>query len=272
MRLKRTVWSVIRYIFLIIVCFLSVFPIYFMFISASNSSMDIVAGRLFPGMELSNNLKTLFNNSVFTVDFINSIKYAVMGTIISVIVCSIAGYAFEIYHNKVKDLVMSILLLSIMVPVAATLIPLYTAFGKLSLLSKGIGFVLPFLSTAFLILLFRQSTRAFPLELVEAARIDGLGEVAIFIKIYVPVMRSTFATGVIVSFMNIWNDYLWALVCLQKKDSQTLPLLLSSMLDAYVIDYGQMMLIASFTTLPLAIIFFALQKNFTQGITGAVKG
>lgn len=57
-----------------------------------------------------------------------------------------------------------------------------------------------------------------------------------------------------------------------KKDSQTLPLLLSSMLDAYVIDYGQMMLIASFTTLPLAIIFFALQKNFTQGITGAVKG
>ena len=153
MRLKRTVWSVIRYIFLIIVCFLSVFPIYFMFISASNSSTDIVAGRLFPGMELSNNLKTLFNNSVFTVDFINSIKYAVMGTIISVIVCSIAGYAFEIYHNKVKDLVMSILLLSIMVPVAATLIPLYTAFGKLSLLSKGIGFVLPFLSTAFLILL-----------------------------------------------------------------------------------------------------------------------
>ena len=183
------------------------------------------------------------------------------------IVCSIAGYAFEIYHNKVKDLVMSILLLSVMVPVAATLIPLYTAFGKLNLLSKGIGFVLPFLSTAFLILLFRQSTRAFPLELV-----DGLGEVAIFIKIYAPVMRSTFATGVIVSFMNIWNDYLWALVCLQKKDSQTLPLLLSSVLDSYAIDYGQMMLIASFTTLPLAIIFFTLQKNFTQGITGAVKG
>ena len=240
MRLKRTVWLVIRYIFLIIVCFLSVFPIYFMFISVTNSSTDIAAGRLLPGMELFNNLKTLFNNSAFTVDFINSIKYAVMGTIISVIVCSIAGYAFEIYHNKVKDLVMSILLLSVMVPVAATLIPLYTAFGKLNLLSKGIGFVLPFLSTAFLILLFRQSTRAFPLELVEAARIDGLGE--------------------------------WALVCLQKKDSQTLPLLLSSVLDSYAIDYGQMMLIASFTTLPLAIIFFTLQKNFTQGITGAVKG
>ena len=176
MRLKRTVWLVIRYIFLIIVCFLSVFPIYFMFISVTNSSTDIAAGRLLPGMELFNNLKTLFNNSAFIVDFINSIKYAVMGTIISVIVCSIAGYAFEIYHNKVKDLVMSILLLSVMVPVAATLIPLYTAFGKLNLLSKGIGFVLPFLSTAFLILLFRQSTRAFPLELVEAARIDGLYE------------------------------------------------------------------------------------------------
>lgn len=94
MRLKRTVWLVIRYIFLIIVCFLSVFPIYFMFISVTNSSTDIAAGRLLPGMELFNNLKTLFNNSAFTVDFINSIKYAVMGTIISVIVCSIARICF----------------------------------------------------------------------------------------------------------------------------------------------------------------------------------
>lgn len=272
MKIKNKVFSFIRYVVLIFFSFISIFPIYFMFVSTTNSSTDIVKGRLLPGGELGNNLAVLFKNNAFSVDFINTVKYALLGTIISVAVCSVAGYAFEIYHDKVKDRVMSVLLLSIMVPVAATLIPLYTLFGKMGLLSKGIGFVLPFLSTAFLILLFRQSTRSFPMDIVEAARIDGLSEFSIFIRMYFPIMRSTFATAVIVSFMNIWNDYLWALVCLQKSSSQTLPLLLSSMMDAYVIDYGQMMLIASFTTMPLALIFFFLQKNFTQGITGAVKG
>lgn len=272
MKLKKTIVSGFRYLFLTVVAVISVFPIYFMFISTSNSSTDIVAGRLVPGKEFFANLKVLFANVSFGTDFLNTIKYALFGTVVSVIICSLAGYAFEVYHDKVKDRLMSVLLLSIMVPVAATLIPLYTLFGKLSLLSSTIGFVLPFLSTAFLILLFRQSTRSFPGDIVEAARIDGLGEFAIFVKMYFPIMRSTFATAVIVSFMNIWNDYLWALVSLQKSDSQTLPLLLSSMMDAYVIDYGQMMMIASFTTMPLAIIFFCLQKNFTEGITGAVKG
>lgn len=270
--MTRKIESVLKYGFLIIASILSVFPLYYMVVCSTNSSVDILATRMIPGTYLFENMKTLLENTDFIVCLKNSVRYATVGTFLSVIVCSLAGYAFEIYHDKAKDLVMSVLLLSIMVPVAATLIPLFTLFGKMNLLSTTMGFVLPFVSTAFLILLFRQNSRSFPKELIDSARIDGLNEFQIFIQMYVPIMKPVFATAIIVSFMNIWNDYLWALVVMRTDESRSLALLLSTMTDAYTVDYGLLMLLATLTTLPLAIIFFFLQKNFTAGITGSVKG
>lgn len=270
--MKRKVESVFKYGFLIIVSFLSVFPLYYMVVCSTNSTTDILATKLVPGTYFVENLRNLLGSTDFVQCLLNSVRYALVGTILSVIVCSLAGYAFEIYHDRVKDAVMAILLLSIMVPVAATLIPLFTLFGELNLLSTTLGFVLPFVSSAFLILLFRQNSRAFPKEIVDSARIDGLSELQIFIRMYVPIMKSVFATAIIVSFMNIWNDYLWALVVMRSDESRSLALLLSTMTDAYTIDYGLLMLLAALTTLPLAIMFFCLQKNFTEGITGSVKG
>ena len=264
--------AVLKYGFLIIASIVSVFPLYYMVVCSTNSSVDILSTRMIPGAYLLKNLKSLLENTDFLICLKNSVRYAVVGTILSVIVCSLAGYAFEIYHDKAKDLVMSILLLSIMVPVAATLIPLFTLFGKMNLLSTTLGVTLPFISTAFLILLFRQNSRAFPTELIDSARIDGLNEFQIFIQMYVPIMKPVFATATIVSFMHIWNDYLWSLVAMRTAESRSLALLLSAMSEAYTLDYGLLMLLATLTTLPLAVIFFFLQKYFTAGITGSVKG
>lgn len=270
--MRRKVESVLKYVFLIIISFLSVFPLYYMVVCSTNSTTEILATKMVPGTHLLENLNKLLGATDFVQCLLNSIRYALVGTILSVVVCSLAGYAFEIYHDKVKDAVMAILLLSIMVPVAATLIPLFSLFGQMSLLDTTMGFILPFISSAFLILLFRQNSRAFPKEIVDSARIDGLSEFQIFIRMYVPIMKSVFATATIVSFMNIWNDYLWALVVVRSDEQRSLALLLSSMTDAYMIDYGVLMLLAALTTLPLAIMFFCLQKNFTEGITGSVKG
>lgn len=270
--MTRKVEAVLKYGFLIIASIISVFPLYYMVVCSTNSSVDILSTRMIPGAYLLKNLKSLLENTDFLICLKNSVRYAVVGTILSVIVCSLAGYAFEIYHDKAKDLVMSILLLSIMVPVAATLIPLFTLFGKMNLLSTTLGVTLPFISTAFLILLFRQNSRAFPTELIDSARIDGLNEFQIFIQMYVPIMKPVFATATIVSFMHIWNDYLWSLVAMRTAESRSLALLLSAMSEAYTLDYGLLMLLATLTTLPLAVIFFFLQKYFTAGITGSVKG
>ena len=112
---------------------------------------------------------------------------------------------------------------------------------------------------------------AFPDEIVKAARIDGLSEFQIFYRMFMPTMKSTYAATAVVTFMNAWNNYLWAKVIMSDGATQTMPMLISNLIAGYVTDYGMLMLAVLITTIPTAIVFFALQKNFVEGITGAVK-
>lgn len=259
------------HMFLIVVSILSVFPLYYMLVSSSNTSVDVLRARLLPGTSLVSNFKILLETTDFVVAFKNSFLVSIIGTFFAVVITSLAGYAFEIYHDRGKDITMSVLMLSIMVPQAVTLIPMYLLFAKLGILNSILGYILPFMSTAFLVMLFRQNTRSFPYEIVEASRLDGLSELSIFIKIFIPIMKPVFSTAIIVSFMNIWNEYLWALVVMQSEESKTLQVILANMTSGYSTDYGVMMLLATISTIPLAVIFFCLQKSFTEGISGSVK-
>lgn len=108
-------------------------------------------------------------------------------------------------------------------------------------------------------------------QIYEAARIDGLGEFRIFLKMFVPVMRPTYAAAAIVTFMNAWNSYLWPLVILQDPAQITLPIYAGSFRGGYVLDYGAIMLVVTISTIPMLVIFFTLQKSFVQGILGSVK-
>ena len=166
---------------------------------------------------------------------------------------------------------MNIILLAMMVPFAATMIPLFQMFSKAKLLNSTLGFILPTISTPFLIMMFRQSARSFPHEIIEAARLDGLSEFGIFTRMFFPTMRSTYAAAMTITFMNAWNNYLWPKVIMTNNDSQTMPMLVANLIEGYVTDYGMLMLGVLICTLPTVIIFFLLQKSFAEGITGAVK-
>lgn len=123
-----------------------------------------------------------------------------------------------------------------------------------------------------LIMMFRQSARSFPTEIIEAARIDGLGELQIFFKIFMPTMKSTYAAAMTVTFMNAWNNYLWPKVIMMDDTSQTMPMLVANLSSGYSIDYGVLMLGVLICSLPTGILFLVLQKSFANGIVGAVKG
>ena len=120
-------------------------------------------------------------------------------------------------------------------------------------------------------MLFRQSARSFPHDIIEAARLDGLSETGIFFRMFFPTMRSTYAAAMTITFMNAWNNYLWPKVILQTDSSITMPMLVANLLGGYTVDYGMLMLGVLICTLPTAIVFFCLQKSFAEGITGAVK-
>jgi lactose/L-arabinose transport system permease protein len=224
-----------------------------------------------PGTHFIDNLQTLTVAQPVLRALKNSFFNAAAATILSLIICSIAGYGFEIFHSKGKDFLMNILLLAMMVPFAATMIPLFRMFAQMGLVSSLLAVIVPGISTPFLIMMFRQSARSFPSDIIEAARIEGVSEVGIFFKMFVPVMRSTYASAMTITFMNAWNNYLWPRVILLDGKHITMPLLTSNLTSGYVTQYGVLMLAVFISTIPTIVIFLVLQKSFTNGIAGAVK-
>jgi len=260
-----------QYFFLTLASVLSVFPLYWMAVSATNSSVDVLRGAMLPGTSLMNNLNNLLANNDVAAAMRNSSANAAILTALALLVCSIAGYGFEIYHDKRKDFLMRILLLAMMIPFVAIMIPLYQMFSRMRLLSSLTAVILPTISTPFLIMMFRQSARSFPHEIIDAARIDGLSELQIFLRMYIPTNRSTYAAAMIIVFMTAWNNFMWPRVIILDAKKITMPLLVSNLTAGYVTDYGGLMLAVLLSTLPTIIIFFILQRHFAEGIAGSVK-
>ena len=259
------------YIFLAIVSLISVFPFYWMIMAATNNYVDVSRGKLTFGTYAAENFRNLISQQPLGLAMKNSFIYAISVTVICLFICSLAGYGFEVYHDKWKDKLFSVLLLAMMIPQVATMIPLFRMFSKAGLLNTVLAFFLPMISTPFMIMMFRQNSRAFPADIVEAARIDGLSEIKIFFQMYMPVMKSTYAAAAVITFMNAWNAYLWPKVCMTDGKSLNMVMLIANMTGGYKIDYGMIMMGVLFCSIPTLVIFFVLQKQFAEGITGAVK-
>lgn len=262
---------VFTYIFLTIISFISVFPFFWMIIGATNTSTDITKGKLSFGNQFFINLTNLLEVVDLPTVIWNSTKIAVVTTLFALLICSMAGYGFQIFKSKARDRLFSVLLLSMMIPFAAIMIPLFKLFSKLGLINTEIAVIIPSVATAFLIFFFRQNTKAFPTEILQAARVDGLNEIQAFFKIYVPTMQSTYAAAAIITFMANWNAFLWPLIVLQTPDKKTLPLVISSLASAYQPDYGIIMMVIIIATLPTTLLFFTMQKRFVEGMLGSVK-
>ena len=116
-----------------------------------------------------------------------------------------------------------------------------------------------------------EETLTGALDIIEAARLDGLSEIRIFFQMFIPTMKSTYAAAMTITFMNAWNSYMWPKVIMTQSKSMTMPMVVANLTEGYVTDYGMLMLAVLICTLPTALVFFILQKSFAEGITGAVK-
>jgi lactose/L-arabinose transport system permease protein len=268
---------VFTYAFLIGFSIVSIFPFLWMIVSSTNKSSDVTQGRLLPGSFLGENVSKLLDTVNLVPALLNSAKISVTTTLLALLIGSLAGYGFEIYRSRAKDIVFNILLLSMMIPFAALMVPLYRMFGTISQNAPAIGIdtaasvIIPTVASAFLIFFFRQSTKMFPKDMLEAGRIDGLSELGLFFRIYVPTMRTTYAAAAIITFMSSWNNFLWPLIVLQSPGNQTIPLLVSNLGSSYTPDYGVIMTAIVIATIPSALVFFLMQKHFVAGMMGSVK-
>lgn len=277
--MKNRIGRLIKYLILIILSIISIFPFIFMLISCTNNTVDIMKGSLSIGANFFANISALFNNDLqFSVGLKNSLIISIITTILALLISSAAGYGFEIFKSKKRERIFNLLLLAMMVPFAALMIPLFKMFSSLNStpfefagIDTYLAVIIPSCTTAFLIFFFRQSTKSFPKDMIEAARIDGVSEIGIFFKIFIPSIKNTYAAAAIITFMSSWNNYLWPLICLQTPEKRTLPLIISAMASSQTPDYGMVMCGIVISTIPIALMFFLMQKHFVQGMIGSVK-
>lgn len=261
----------LKYAFLTVAFVMAVFPFYWMVVGMTNDAVDIVKGKMTFGGQLFHNWKVLFTQHDVWLIFFNSCKISLLTVIGQLIISSMAGYGFEFYRAKGLQKTYGLVMLTMMIPFAAVMIPLFKLVAQYNLINTHTGLVLTSLVSVFLIFFFRQSFKSFPKEIVQAARVDGAGELRIFYSIVVPSMKSTYAAAAIYAFMTSWNSYMWPLIILQTNEKKTMQLLISTLSSAYFPEYGVIMSAIVLSTLPMITIFFTLQNYFVQGITGSVK-
>lgn len=264
------------YLFLIVVCIASVYPFYWMFVGSTLTDSDIFQfpPKLLPSGEFMNNLTGLAASAPIWKGLGNSLLITIVFTIATLYLCAIAGYAFAKFEFKGKNVMFVVVLLTMMLPAQVTLIPLFKMVIGLGWQNQPQAVILPALANAFGVFFMRQNMMSIPTEMIEAARIDGSGEISIFHKIILPTTLPPLAALGILSFIQQWGNYLWPLIILQERESTTLPVLLSMLVaPGQVVHYGQVLAGTVISIVPVIILFLLLQKYFIAGIYGgSVKG
>jgi multiple sugar transport system permease protein len=229
--------------------------------------------RLLPGAITFEHYRTLFTRLDVGRYLLNSTTIALSVTTISLLLNSMAGYAFAKLRFRGRDRLFRLLATGLVIPVQVSMLPLFLLLRELGLINSAWGVIIPGLASIFGIFLIRQYTLAIPDDLIDAARIDGAGEFRIFWSIILPVIRPVLATLAIWTFIGTWNDFMWPLIVLSDDARFTLPVALANLSGERVQDSELMMAGAVLTVLPVMLVFIALQRAYVEGIVrGSVKG
>jgi ABC-type glycerol-3-phosphate transport system permease component len=246
----------------------TVLPLLWMFSTAfkQTSSFYIYPPQFIPAHPTLANFSDVFKLGVGRA-LENSIIVAVAMTVIVVITSTMAGYALAKIPFRGRSFVFATLLSGLMIPWEITIIPLYILIVKLGWVNTYHGVVLPMCATPLGIFIMRQFLQSIPNELIDAARLDGASEFAIFRQIIVPLCRPATAALATIIFLSAWGAFLWPLIASSQNDMQTLPVAIALLQQQYTSSYGLMMAGATVAFLPALATFLAFQRYFVQGIT-----
>lgn len=204
---------------------------------------------------------------------LNSTVYATVSTCAQLFFASMAGYALAKYDFRGKTALMAFMLGSMMIPSILLLAPVYKMAVDWGMVDTLWGLILPGMVSAYGIFLFRQAILSVPNEMIDAGRIDGCSEFAIYFRLVMPLVRPMSAAFCLVAFLQHWNAFFAPNVFLHTQDKLTLPIVLNLYIGQYQNDYGVFLAGTALAIVPPAILFFALQREFISGLTsGAVKG
>ncbi|NHA69498.1 carbohydrate ABC transporter permease [Phycicoccus flavus] len=213
------------------------------------------------------NYTQLFSRLSFGDYFTNSVVVAVAVTAGNLLFCSMLGYAFAMLEFRGKRALFLVVMTTLMIPGVVTFVPLFVLVANAGLVDTLPGLFLPFLVSPFGVFLMRQFVLGLPKDLVDAARVDGTGEIGIFARIILPLCGPALATLGILTFLGSWNNFLWPLVVAQTEKTYTLPVALALYSTGQnSTNYGLLLAGATVVVLPVLLVFLVFQRRFIEGI------
>lgn len=280
MKKKNIPYKLITGAVLLLMSLCALAPFIYLFVASFVKDMSQVfknglSLQITPDMLGIKNYLMLFteHDAVYFSWYKNSIIITLLFTVISLAFSSLVGYGVAVYDFKGKKLLIIIILSTMMIPLEILMLPLYQEMLVFKLINKYTGVVLPFAVSGFAIYFFMQYSQTIPKEFLDAGRVDGCGELRIFLQIMAPIMLPAFGTMGILQAMTAWNDFLWPLIVMSTNSNFTLPVGLQTYLSPYGNNYSMLFAGAVLSVVPIMIVFLLNQKAFVSGLTvGGVKG
>ena len=273
-RRGRSPYLIAIYGILVLAVIVSMLPFLYVISSSLKDSVALFSypPEWIPTHPTLDNYRSLMTDYPFLRWTMNSLIVASSVTLIKIGIDRMAGYAFAKMSFPGKDALFLVVLMTLMVPFAATLIPLFIIVRDLKLTNTYLGLILPALANPIGIFMMRQFIESLPGELENAARLDGCSEWQIFTRVILPLMRPGLVVLGVFLFMNQWTSYLWPLVIGTKQEMFTLTVGVQSLRALFSVDWGVLSAGAVLSMLPLVLVFIFLQRYFIAGsIAGALK-
>ena len=275
MKDSRTSSIVLHNLLIAVLAFIWLVPIIWLVCTSFSAYSGMNTSTFFPKeWSITNYLKLFHPDSVsqFPQWFLNTFIIACFTCVISTMFVLMVAYATSVMRFKMRKPLMNMAVILNLFPGMLAMIAVYFTLKSFNLTNSYAGLIMVYSASSGLgYLIAKGFFDTVPRALCEAARIDGLSEIGIFFKMYMPVQKSTYAAAAVITFMNAWNSYLWPKVILNKPDAITMPMLIANLAAGYTVDYGVLMMGVLFCSIPTMIVFFVLQKQFAEGITGSVK-
>jgi multiple sugar transport system permease protein len=250
-------------------------PFYFMFVFATHSRAAIfnMPPPMWFGGDLLENLRILTTRLPFWRNLGWSVYVALASTALTLLFCSMAGYAFALMEFRFKKPLFTLVMATMLLPSFMSMIPTFLIMDVLGWIDQHRGLYIPGAASAFGIFLMRQfAASAIPRELIEAARMDGCGEFAIYWRIVLPLLKPALGTLGLITFIASWNNFMGPLIVMRSADNYTLPLALRSLQSPVNTEWGALMAGSAIATIPLLILFALSSRQLISGLTtGAVK-
>ncbi len=252
-----------------------VLPLYWMIISSFKGQTELLSmpPTLFPKEIVTVNFKRVLDSIPFMRYYFNSLATSGLNTAIGVFTSAIIGFVFAKYNFKGRDLIFLIMLAFIMIPYNTIMIPLYKLMATMKLTNSYFVLTVPYFINIFGMFLMRQFFIDFPNDYLEAAAIDGCGDMKRFLVIALPMAKPTLSALFIYLFMANYNSYLWPLISVSKRELFTLPVGIAAFFSDRGTQTDLVMAASAMMIIPVVLVFTFAQKNFVKGLTiGGIKG